>query len=860
MISVFGVGPKTETFARRPANDNHSVSGRMSALALAAGGNRMYAGSLAGLWRSDDAGENWAQLTWPDPEFGFFDVDLPGALYAPHIDDIATSPTDPDVVLVCARDSQFADGRDGVYRSADGGVTWTLVLKSASRPTSTPFNICFAPDDPQLVYAVGTLRQPGSISGLVAVSVNAGVTWQTQTVGSSLWHVAVAPLEPSGARRLYAVGDSVIWYSANGGATWAADAGVSTITTLRAQLTAFQQTCNPNAGTGGFGGAISGAVCDAATILAVEPGSPARVYLATGGGANGPTYYSSAVPDGTLVNTDCRRLAGEASLWVGDFTAFATTGAAQWSLLPGPPVYTGTTTPSGNRYVVTQPTSSGFLVFFSDNSHVHVSDGVPTGTASWHRLDGMDASEARRQGLSNTLFMHADPHAIIFTPDFEITLKAPQGVQDPYTRNSELDEHVAGRLWMANDGGVYWCDDGGKAEASWQVPHGIETLDPVNIAGLFGHGAAPALYFGCGDNNDFFSRDGGASWGDPGSGCGDCDAWFADIARDDWVLQFLPRRRDGDIGIISSGASEYPDASDGNSKTFVPSPKIINFNDSTKLSPCASSGVYLAGYRPLVRTIATEAPPPDGDVVIVEQALDGTAGVLRTTRIRSIGSLDDWHDTSKAQQVGPTMPPGAVVVQASGGHANPVMFVANRFGTVWRLNAAQTSWDQIVPRNPTGSVPVGLALSWFVDPYDPDIIYVLDLQGVKLSIDGGVSWFLDVDLTTAVTGAGKLTISASLLQDMVFSPGERQTVFAMGTAGVACTDNFGVTWFPVLNSVARPGRPESGFFDPLSNQSDRAVYVECEGRGVLRVGGLPALPPFQPQQPIDLMTFAALEY
>jgi len=165
-----------------------------------------------------------------------------------------------------------------------------------------------------------------------------------------------------------------------------------------------------------------------------------------------------------------------------------------------------------------------------------------------------------------------------------------------------------------------------------------------------------------------------------------------------------------------------------------------------------------------------------------------------------------------------------------------------------------------VPRNPTGSVPVGPALSWFVDPHDPDVIYVLDLQGVKLSVDGGASWFLDVDLTTAVTGAGKLTISASLLQDMVFSRGERQTVFAMGTAGVACTNNFGLTWFPVLNSVARPGRPESGFFDPLSDQSDRAVYVECEGRGVLRVGGLPALPPFQPQQPIDLMTFAALEH
>ena len=95
------------------------------------------------------------------------------------------------------------------------------------------------------------------------------------------------------------------------------------------------------------------------------------------------------IPDGTLVNTECRRLAGEASLWVGDFSRFElNNGSAQWALLPGPPVYTGATTPSGNCFVVTKATSSGFLLFFSDNSHVHVSAGTPTDNASWHRLDG----------------------------------------------------------------------------------------------------------------------------------------------------------------------------------------------------------------------------------------------------------------------------------------------------------------------------------------------------------------------------------------------------------------------------------------------------------------------------------------
>src|SRR5262249_18434042 len=159
----------------------------------------------------------------------------------------------------------------------------------------------------------------------------------------------------------------------------------------------------------------------------------------------------------------------------------------------------------------------------------------------------------------------------------------------------------------------------------------------------------------------------------------------------------------------------------------------IDPNDATKLVPYASSGVYLAGYRPLILTLATEAPLPDGDLIVVEQALDGTAFLFRTTAITSIKTVDDWHDTNKAQGIGPKLPPGAIIPQASGGHANPVFYVGGP-ATVFKLNAAKTSWDQIVP-NLSLTTPVGGALMWFVDPYDPNTIYVLDFAGVKVSAD-----------------------------------------------------------------------------------------------------------------------------
>ncbi len=768
-----------------------------------------------------------------------------------------------------------------MYLSEDGGESWTLVLQATA-----PFNVVFAPDDPQLVYAVGTQFKTtyssagilgssagilgssagilGSSAGILGISRNAGQTWTTRSLGSSLWHVAVAPLEANGTRRrVYAVGENAIWYSSDGGQAWASDGGVATIDTTRQQLSEFQQTCEPPASVGSFGGKTRYAAGNAPQILAVEPGNPSRVYLATVEGANGPTYYSTMVKDGTPVNTDCRRLAGEASLWLGDFGQFESSGSAQWSLLPGPPVYTGETSPSGNCFVATQPTAAGFLLFFSDNSHVHMSAGTPVYDASWHRLDGMDASEAHAIGEThNVLFVHADPHAIAFTRDFEITLKAPSSVNDLYAKNSELDEHIAGTVWMANDGGVYRCDDGGKDESSWRLGTGLETVDPVNIAGLAGIGGAPALYFGCGDNNDFFTRDGGAHWGNPGSECGDCDAWFSDPAQMGRVIQFLPRRGASDftgwIGIITSSGLEYPNAEDDGSKTFVPSPKKQDFLKPAKLSPYAASDVYLIGYRPLIQTLSTEAPLPDGDVVIIEQALDGTADLFRTTSISSIKTMGDWHDASKAQQIGPTLPPGAIAVQASGGHASPVYYVGSR-NAVWRLSQDETQWSMIVPSSVVGSPSVTYAHRWFVDPYDPEEIYVLDPQGMKISIDGGNTWIFDQGMTNAVTCGGKLKISPSLLQDMQFSRAEPQTRFAMGTAGVLCTFDYGVSWLSALNSIALPGRPESGFFDPISDQTDRAIYVACEGRSILRVGGLPEPPPLQPES-FDLMELAALDY
>ena len=864
MTTITRVAPTNSTF---PQDDvQHCTSGRILSLALSADPSRIYAGSFAGVWRSDDSGQTFYQLIGPLTDTagpGIF-----GGVYAPHIFDLAASPVDANLVLAAARDSQFTTNRDGIYRSADGGHSWELALQVNTAPSLGASQVLFAPDDPNLVYAA--LGFDG-----VGISTNAGKTWNTVFVahGKNVWHLAVAPAEGPNIRKVYACGDITfppknpnanVFFSNDGGNSWSFDHGVSVINAARASLAAFQRGCGSTDPVGTFGNMTATGTTDtsAPQILAVEPGNPARVYLATIGGAFGPTYYNDTgiPPDGTQANTTCKRLAGEGSLWYGDFSQFANTGAAQWEELPGPNIYGGGgDTPSGSIYVITKPISSGFLVFFSDMGHVHVSQGTPTGFNSWHRLGGKDASVAHKDGTNdNFITVHADPHGLITTPDFEITLKPATGVSDPYNLNAELDQYISGTIWMACDGGIFWSVDGG---VNWKRPDGLETLDPINIAGLCGIGSAPAIYFGCGDNDDFFTRDGGQTWHDPISACGDCDAWFADEAQADRVLQFEPRHWDSNLSkftpgvnvIISGDPSQYPDAGDAGSTHFIHSPLRTN------AGPYPKSDLALRGYRPIIRTLPTEAPLSNGDYVFIHSPDGMTRQVVRTTSIFAIHSVSDWSDTTKAQPVGTPLPGNPTdaepVVQASGGHANPVFYVNDATGVLRKWDPPSNSWKQIVPGGIPGQMSNG-AFMFFVDPFNPLVIYIVDTQlGVMVSLDGGTSWQTEPHLNNAVSAGGKIVCpSSTAIADMIFTRSEPSTRFACGDAGVFCTID-GFNWITLLDAIAIPGLPESAFFDPLSDPNDRALYVEFEGRSILRLGDIPS--PWTTPYPFDDMVLYA---
>src|SRR5262249_52319036 len=139
--------------------------------------------------------------------------------------------------------------------------------------------------------------------------------------------------------------------------------------------------------------------------------------------------------------------------------------------------------------------------------------------------------------------------------------------------------------------------------------------------------------------------------------------------------------------------------------------------------------------------------------------------LLRTTSISSITQASDWDDPTKAAPIGPVLPPSLdgtePVVQVSGGHFNPVFYVAfdtgfgNKTGTLFKLDRASNSWKKIAPGGPTGRESKG-PISFFADPYHSEIIYLVDSSGILVSLDGGDSWLPELGLQQTMTAGSKL--------------------------------------------------------------------------------------------------------
>jgi len=180
-----------------------------------------------GIYKSTDGGDNWTNVGLPNSE---------------RVARIIVDPKDGNTVYACVPGKLWSDSADrGLYRTTDGGATWTLVLKGSNLSTGCS-SLAMDPKDARVLYAGmwdfrrkgWTFRSGGegptapSGSGMFRSS-DGGATWIAMTAESNAglpkgpWGRVEVATAPSNAKHIYAFIESprsALFTSEDGGLTW----------------------------------------------------------------------------------------------------------------------------------------------------------------------------------------------------------------------------------------------------------------------------------------------------------------------------------------------------------------------------------------------------------------------------------------------------------------------------------------------------------------------------------------------------------------------------------------------------------------------------------------------------------------
>jgi photosystem II stability/assembly factor-like uncharacterized protein len=183
-----------------------------------------------GVYKSTDGGDNWTNVGLKDSE---------------RIAKILVDPSSTDTVYVCAPGKLWSDSDErGVYKTTDGGKTWTKILKGANASTGCSM-ISMDRQNPRTIYAGmwdfrrkgWTFRSGGenetapSGSGFFK-STDGGATWIELDANSAKglppkpWGRVAVTSAPSKPNVVYAFIEAVaplnaLYRSDDGGKTWA---------------------------------------------------------------------------------------------------------------------------------------------------------------------------------------------------------------------------------------------------------------------------------------------------------------------------------------------------------------------------------------------------------------------------------------------------------------------------------------------------------------------------------------------------------------------------------------------------------------------------------------------------------------
>jgi photosystem II stability/assembly factor-like uncharacterized protein len=434
-----------------------------------------------GLWVSRDTGKTWSEAE---------------GLRGQSIRAFAQAPSDPRTL--------FAGTLEGIFRSSDAGVSWTLISPPGSREIHEVESLAVDPVDPDIVYA-GTWHLPWK-------TVDGGKSWRNIKEGliddSDVFSIIVDPAQP---RIVYASACSGIYKSESAGKVFRKIQGIPS--TARRTRVLMQDPVSREvlyAGTteGLYKTVDAGKSFQRMTgpdvivnDVFVDPRNPNHVLLATDRG--GVLSSQDAAANFTPANEGFSARKVEALLVDRTNPARLFAGVVNDKSLGG--VFVSTDGGTGWEQIGEEP--GGGL----DGRDVFVLAQAQDGTVvagTNHGIFALDAGTAEapvaswqpRNTIANTIVKTATETHLGKRVNVEKQAKAP--VIELASRVNALD--VSGDVWLtASSFGLLTSRDQG---ASWQggPVMGLGEYLSVSVSGKLMAAARP--------DGVVWSSDGGATW------------------------------------------------------------------------------------------------------------------------------------------------------------------------------------------------------------------------------------------------------------------------------------------------------------------------------------------------------------
>ncbi|HKV98004.1 MAG TPA: glycosyl hydrolase, partial [Gammaproteobacteria bacterium] len=185
---------------------------------VAAMGHVWAPNSERGVYKSTDGGKTWKKILYVNDETGTIDLTM--------------DPANPQILYAAMWEAyrrpwtlSSGGSGSGIYKSTDGGATWTNITHSAGLPTGIfgRVGLAIAPSQPDVLYAIIQAQYQGEAGGLFR-SDDAGIHWALVNNSMSLtqraFYYSTLFVDPKDPNTVYAPQVAALWVSHDGGKTF----------------------------------------------------------------------------------------------------------------------------------------------------------------------------------------------------------------------------------------------------------------------------------------------------------------------------------------------------------------------------------------------------------------------------------------------------------------------------------------------------------------------------------------------------------------------------------------------------------------------------------------------------------------